>query len=156
MVNLFNDYAPLIISMILGALLGISLYLPLMTGQLSLASPGFYAVVGYVAAIFSTKIFPTSVLYPWYLLLLEMVVAALISTLLGLVVGIPVLRLRGIYLAIATIAFVEVLRIFSLNLEITGGAIGIFGIPQPFNNTLEYLWVVLPLLIISGIILYRL
>ena len=53
MVNLFNDYAPLIISMILGALLGISLYLPLMTGQLSLASPGFYAVGGYVAAIFS-------------------------------------------------------------------------------------------------------
>ena len=52
MVNLFNDYAPLIISMILGALLGISLYLPLMTGQLSLASPGFYAVGGYVAAIF--------------------------------------------------------------------------------------------------------
>jgi branched-chain amino acid transport system permease protein len=156
MVNLLNDYAPLIISMILGALLGISLYLPLMTGQLSLASPGFYAVGGYVAAIFSTKIFPTSGLYPWYLLLLEMVVAALISTLLGLLVGIPVLRLRGIYLAIATIAFVEVLRIFSLNLEITGGAIGIFGIPQPFNNTLEYLWVVLPLLIISGIILYRL
>ena len=83
-------------------------------------------------------------------------VAGLISTLLGLLVGIPVLRLRGIYLAIATIAFVEVLRIFSLNLEITGGAVGIFGIPQPFNHTLEYLWVVLPLLIISGIILYRL
>ena len=70
MVNLFNDYAPLIISMILGALLGISLYLPLMTGQLSLASPGFYAVGGYVAAIFSTKIFLTSGLYPWYLLLM--------------------------------------------------------------------------------------
>ena len=106
MVNLLNDYAPLIISMILGALLVISLNLPLMTGQLSLASPGFYAVGGYVAAIFSTKIFPTSGLYPWYLLLLEMFVAALISTLLGLLVGIPVLLLRGIYLAIATIAFV--------------------------------------------------
>jgi len=39
------------------------------------------------------------------------------------------LRLRGIYLAIATIAFVEVLRVMSLNLEITGGAVGIFGIP---------------------------
>jgi len=37
--------------------------------------------------------------------------------------GIPALRLRGIYLAIATIAFVEVLRVMSL--EITGGAVGI-------------------------------
>ena len=153
--TIFNDYAPLIISMMLGALLGISLYLPLMTGQLSLASPGFYAVGGYIAAIFSTKIFPTSGLYPWPLLLLEMVIAALVSALLGLLVGIPVLRLRGIYLAIATIAFVEVLRIFSLNLDITGGAVGIFGIPQPFNHNLDYLWVVLPLLIISSIILYR-
>ena len=36
-------YGTLFVSMILGALLGLSLYLPLMTGQLSLASPGFYA-----------------------------------------------------------------------------------------------------------------
>lgn len=155
MLNLLNDYAPLIISMMLGALLGISLYLPLMTGQLSLASPGFYAVGGYIAAILSTKVFPTSGLYPWYFLLLEMLIAGLVSFVLGLIVGIPVLRLRGIYLAIATIAFVEVLRIFSLNLEITGGAVGIFGIPQPFQYTLEYLWVILPLLIVSSIIIYR-
>ncbi len=156
MVNAFNDYAPLIVSMLLGALLGISLYLPLMTGQLSLASPGFYAVGGYIAAIASTQIFPSSGLYPLPLFFLEMVVAGVISAILGLCVGVPVLRLRGIYLAIATIAFVEVLRIFSLNLDITGGAIGIFGIPQPFNSTLEYLWVVIPLLIASGLILYRL
>ncbi len=155
MLNLLNDYAPLIISMMLGALLGISLYLPLMTGQLSLASPGFYAVGGYIAAILSTKVFPTSGLYPWYFLLLEMLIAGLVSFVLGLIVGIPVLRLRGIYLAIATIAFVEILRIFSLNLEITGGAVGIFGIPQPFQYTLEYLWVILPLLIVSSIIIYR-
>jgi branched-chain amino acid transport system permease protein len=64
--------------------------------------------------------------------------------------------LRGIYLAIATIAFVEVLRVLSLNLEITGGAVGIFGIPQPFQQPLEYLWIALPLLGISMILLYRL
>jgi branched-chain amino acid transport system permease protein len=156
MLNFFNDYAPLIISMILGALLGMSLYLPLMTGQLSLASPGFYAVGGYVAAIISTKVFPTSGLYPLPLVLLEMLIAALVCFLLGLMVGIPVLRLRGIYLAIATIAFVEILRIFSLNLDITGGAVGIFGIPQPFNQTLGYLWIVLPLLTISTFVVYRL
>jgi branched-chain amino acid transport system permease protein len=156
MTNFLSDYAPLIISMLLGALLGISLYLPLMTGQLSLASPGFYAIGGYIAAILSTTVFKTTGLYPLSGLALEIFMAALVSGILGLIVGIPVLRLRGIYLAIATIAFVEVLRILSLNLEITGGAVGIFGIPQPFNTTLEYLWIVLPLLIMSGVILYRL
>jgi branched-chain amino acid transport system permease protein len=66
------------------------------------------------------------------------------------------LRLRGIYLAIATIAFVEILRILCLNLEITGGAVGIFGIPQPFATPLGYLWIALPLLALSGFFVYRL
>jgi len=64
--------------------------------------------------------------------------------------------LRGIYLAIATIAFVEVLRVVSLNLDITGGAVGIFGIPQPFQSQLEYLKIALPLLLISMVLFYRL
>ncbi|XWK86347.1 MAG: branched-chain amino acid ABC transporter permease [Phormidium sp.] len=157
MADFFTTYGPLIVSMVLGALLGLSLYLPLMTGQLSLASPGFYALGGYIAAILSTQVFPTSQgLFPIPLLLLEMLIAAIISGVLGILVGIPALRLRGIYLALATIAFVEVLRVLSLNLEITGGAVGIFGIPQPFASPIEYLWVALPLLLISMFLLYRL
>lgn len=157
MISFLNDYAPLIVSMVLGALMGLSLYLPLMAGQLSLASPGFYALGGYVAAILSTKVFTTSDgSFPLYWLLLEMAIAGIISGVLGVAVGIPALRLRGIYLAIATIAFVEVLRVLSLNLEITGGAVGIFGIPQPFATPLEYLWIALPLLAISMAVLYRL
>lgn len=151
-------YGNLIVSMILGAMLGLSLYLPLMAGQLSLASPGFYALGGYIAAIMSTSIFKVSdgKLFPIHLLLSEMLIAGTVCGFLGVVVGIPALRLRGIYLAIATIAFVEVLRVISLNLDITGGAVGIFGIPQPFTNTLEYLWIAVPLLIISMFFLYRL
>jgi branched-chain amino acid transport system permease protein len=153
----FSTYGSLIVSMVLGSLLGLSLYLPLMTGQLSLASPGFYALGGYIAAILSTKVFTSnSELFPIPLLLLEMLIAGIISGLLGVAVGVPALRLRGIYLAIATIAFVEVLRVISLNLEITGGAVGIFGIPQPFQTSIEYLWIALPLLIISMLVLYRL
>jgi branched-chain amino acid transport system permease protein len=87
---------------------------------------------------------------------LEMAIAALLSGILGVLVGVPALRLKGIYLAIATIAFVEILRILSLNLDITGGAVGIFGIPQPFNSAIEYLWVVLPLLLLSIAFVYRL
>ncbi|MBE9004544.1 branched-chain amino acid ABC transporter permease [Fortiea sp. LEGE XX443] len=157
MADFFSTYGSLIVSMVLGALLGLSLYLPLMTGQLSLASPGFYALGGYIAAILSTKFFASnSNSFPIYLLLLEMLIAGLVSGILGAVVGIPALRLRGIYLAIATIAFVEVLRVFSLNLEITGGAVGIFGIPQPFQTQIEYLWIALPLLLISMVLFYRL
>jgi branched-chain amino acid transport system permease protein len=157
MAEFFSTYGSLIVSMVLGALLGLSLYLPLMAGQLSLASPGFYALGGYIAAILSTKVFLTSSeLFPIHLLLLEMLLAGVIAGLLGIAVGIPALRLRGIYLAIATIAFVEVLRVFSLNLEITGGAVGIFGIPQPFSSQIEYLWIALPLLLISMVLFYRL
>lgn len=159
----FTTYGFLIVSMLLGALMGLSLYLPLMAGQLSLASPGFYALGGYIAAILSTNVFPktgvfpsTGSQFPIPLLLLEMLVAGAVCAVLGVVVGIPALRLRGIYLAIATIAFVEVLRVLSLNLEITGGAVGIFGIPQPFATPIEYLWVAVPLLLISMAVLYRL
>jgi branched-chain amino acid transport system permease protein len=150
-------YGSLLISMLLGAMLGLSLYLPLMAGQLSLASPGFYALGGYVAAILSTQVFKTEgLLFPIPLLLLEMAIAALLCAIVGVLVGVPALRLKGIYLAIATIAFVEILRIVTLNLDITGGAVGIFGIPQPFNSAIEYLWVVLPLLLLSIAFVYRL
>lgn len=150
-------YGTLFVSMILGALLGLSLYLPLMTGQLSLASPGFYALGGYIAAILSTQVFKVEEgLFPLGWLFLEMLIAGIICGILGIAVGIPALRLRGIYLAIATIAFVEVLRVLSLNLDITGGAVGIFGIPQPFATSLGYLWIAIPLLIISMLLLYRL
>jgi branched-chain amino acid transport system permease protein len=157
MTDFFNTYGFLIVSMIFGAILGVSIYLPLMAGQLSLATPGFYALGGYVAAILSTKVFTNfGINYPLTLVLLEMLIAGLISGILAIVLGIPVLRLRGIYLAIATIAWVEILRIIALNLEITGGAVGIFAIPQPFTTQIGYLWLALPLLFLTMLFLYRL
>ncbi|VXD10475.1 Amino acid ABC-transporter permease protein [Planktothrix serta PCC 8927] len=157
MINFFNTYGFLIVSMLFGSVLGLSVYLPLMAGQLSLATPGFYALGGYIAAILSTQVFKfTGPIFPWHFLFLELLITALISAILAVGLGIPVLRLRGIYLAISTIAFVEILRVLALNLEITGGAVGIFGIPQPFTTSLEYLWVAIPLLILSMVFLYRL
>ena len=157
MSNFINNYGFLLVSMILGAILGLSVYLPVMAGQLSLATPGFYALGGYIAAILSTQVFKfTGSLFPVSFLLLEMLIAAGVSGLLAIALGIPVLRLRGIYLAIATIAFVEILRVLALNLDITGGAVGIFGIPQPFQSQIEYLWIAAPLLILSMFFLYRL
>jgi branched-chain amino acid transport system permease protein len=157
MLDFLTPYGFLIISMLLGAILGLSLYVPLMAGQLSLASPGFYAIGGYIAAILSTKVFPAPEgNFPLVWLVVEMLIASLLCGIFGVLVGIPALRLRGIYLAIATIAFVEILRVISLNLEITGEAVGIFGIPQPFQTPIEYLWVVVPLLALSILFVWRL
>lgn len=156
----FTNNGFLLVSMLLAALLALSLYLPLMAGQLSLASPGFYAIGGYIAAFISTKVFPSSDgSYSVGLLLLEMLLAGLASGALAIVIGIPALRLRGIYLALATIAFVEIIRILALaeSLEpITGGAVGVFNIPQPFSTQLGYLWVAGPLLLLSAALSYRL
>ena len=139
----------LLVQMLLGALLGLSVYLPLACGQLSLATPGFYAIGGTVAALLSTRVPAlTGTLagageaaaggYPLLSVLVEMAVAALLCGLLAYGIGSLVLRLRGIYLTIATIALVEILRVVSLNLEITGGAVGIFSIPQPFADPAGY------------------
>ena len=130
--------AGLLEQMLIGALLALSVYLPLRCGQLSLATPGFFAIGGTVAALLSTRIpifAGTGATSPLPALLLEMTLAGLLAGLLALAIGGTVLRLRGIYLAIATIALVEILRVITLNLSFTGGALGIFGIPQPFTTT---------------------
>jgi branched-chain amino acid transport system permease protein len=177
-----STYGFLIVSLLLQAILALSLYLPLMAGQLSLATPGFYAIGGYVAAVLSTQYFLPAAgttfpeplqsftlwlatvfpevgpgeAFPIGLVLVEMAVAAILCGLLAIVVGLPALRLRGIYLALATIAFVEVVRVLSLNLPITGGSIGIFGIPQPFETKFEFIWLALPFLILVALFVYRL
>lgn len=170
----FQDHGFLIVSMVLNAVLALTLYLPLMAGQLSLATPGFYAIGGYLAAVVSSKaVHPSgtgSVLrlggvdvahfaagsFPVWVVLAEMVAAGGVCGLVGLAVGLPALRLRGIYLALATLAFVELVRVLSLNVKSLGGAVGIFGIPQPFHTPLGYLLVGVPLLVLSGALAYRL
>lgn len=148
--DFFSTYGSLIVMMVQAGLLGLSLYFPLQAGQLSLATPGFYALGGYVAAILLTNPAFSGLretlgngMFP-----LTWLVAALLSGVLGLVLGLPALRLRGIYLALATIAFVQIMQTLALNLKVTGGAIGIFAIPQAFGfeRPLQYLWLFGPLL----------
>ncbi len=148
----------LIVTLVQQGLLAMSLYYPLMAGQLSLASPGFYALGGYIAAIIGTVSYfaPWRSSLGWFVFPVEWVLAGLASGVLALLVGLPALRLRGIYLALATIAFVEILRVVSLNLEITGGAIGIFGVPQLFESRWSYIWIFAPLLVIMLAFSYRL
>ena len=141
--------ASLLTQMLIGALLGLSVYLPLRCGQLSLATPGFYAIGGTLAALLSTRVSAlggSDAAYPLSSVLLEMALAALLCGVLATGIGAVVLRLRGVYLAIATIALVEILRVTTLNQEALGGAVGIFGIPQPFNDPGGYVLFTLMLL----------
>jgi branched-chain amino acid transport system permease protein len=164
--------------LVINAVLALSVYLPLSAGQLSLASPGFYALGGYVAAFTATKwvkLDPdtgywklrfirtftfSSELYDVRLVLLEMVLAAVLAAVVAVILGFFALRLRGIYLALATIAFVQVLRTVTLqkawgNTD-GGGATGFTNIEQPFDRAMQYLYVGIPLLLLCAFFTYRL
>lgn len=112
------------------------------TGQLSIGHAAFMSLGAYASALATLR---------WGLpfgaaLLLGAVVAAFF----GIVIGLPTLKLKGDYLAIATLGFGEIVRIVFLNLEITGAAVGLRGIPKKTN----LLWVVCSVLV-TGFILHR-
>ncbi len=95
------------------------------TGQFSLGHAGFMAVGAYMSAIITVKF-----QLPF---LLAIVVGAVGAGLLGLLIGLPTLRLNGDYLAIATLGLGEIIRITILNIPYVGGASGFMGIPRYTN-----------------------
>lgn len=95
-----------------------------LAGLLDLGYVAFYAVGAYSAALLSTT-FGFSF---WLCLPL----AGIFAAFWGILLGFPVLRLRGDYLAIVTLAFGEIIRLVLINwVEVTGGAAGISSIPRP-------------------------
>lgn len=110
-------YTNTLIFIIINVILAASLHLVIgITGQFSIGHAGFLAVGAYISAIITMKLhmpFPVAIL-----------VGGIIAALAGLIVGIPSLRLRGDYLAIATLGFAEIIRIIFLNIDYVGGAAG--------------------------------
>src|SRR5580692_6692168 len=109
------------------------------TGQFSIGHAGFYAVGGYTSAflvvyggksIRALTAFMPAMVQDAVVLLLGLSAAAVAAGLAGLAVGIPSLRLRGDYLAIVTLGFGEIIRVFILNIDAIGGSRGFSGIPQ--------------------------
>ena len=95
------------------------------TGQFSLGHAGFMAVGAYVSAIVTMKLG-----LPF---IVAIMAGACAAGLLGLLIGLPTLRLRGYYLAIATLGLGEIIRITILNINYIGGASGFMGIPRYTN-----------------------
>ena len=90
-------------------LLGLSAYIVLLTGQVTLAQAGFFAIGAYVAAMLT-------VLAGWALIP-AIAVGALIGALVACAVGFPALRVRGLILVVATLAFGEGVRLFFFNFD---------------------------------------
>jgi branched-chain amino acid transport system permease protein len=106
----------------LNGLLALSVYTTLSCGQLSLAQAAFMAIGAYASAILT---FHTRAPFA-----LNLAVATLLPALVAVPLGLPVLRLKGVFLAIATIGFGEVVRLFFVNLDFTNGALGLTAVPQ--------------------------
>lgn len=106
------------------------------TGQFSLGHAGFMSIGAYVCAI-TTMSMPTITGF-----ILGITLGSISAALIGCLVGLPTLRLRGDYLAIATLGMSEIIRIIFLNLDITNGAAGLNGIPQYVNWTWLFIFTV--------------
>jgi branched-chain amino acid transport system permease protein len=101
------------------------------TGQFSLGHAGFMAVGGYTAAKLTLTL--QNILPPWaqaQLFVGGLLLGGLLAALAGLAVGVPTLRLRGDYLAIVTLGFGEIIRVFFQTTEAFGAATGLTGIPH--------------------------
>ncbi len=139
----YAQHSNLVQSAGINAVLALSLYLTLAAGLLSLANAAFMAIGAYTAALLTIHAG-----WPFPLVVLS---GGVIASAAALPLGLPVLRLRGVFLAIATIGFGEVVRIFFINWDFAGGALGLNGIPQKTK-----LWQIYLLLAVLLFVFWRL
>ncbi|NLN86181.1 MAG: branched-chain amino acid ABC transporter permease [Syntrophomonadaceae bacterium] len=109
------------------------------TGQLSMGHAGFMSLGAYASAILSIQLDA-----PFALALLG---GALVAAFFGFLIGIPTLRLEGDYLAMVTIGFAEIIRVFFLNFGPGGKAVGLSGIPQNTGFTVVWLLVLVVIIL---------
>lgn len=124
------------------------------TGITSFGHAGFFAVGAYTSAILTTQCsFPTP---------LSLCAASLVTGVIGYLIGLPVIRISGIYLAMVTLGFAEFIRLLAINCEIlTGGPLGISNIPTlslfgfPLDNEMALFWFLYSLLILATFVFIR-
>ncbi|CAN5251588.1 branched-chain amino acid ABC transporter permease [soil metagenome] len=137
-------YSNLVLTLGTNSLLALSIYLTLSCGLLAMANAAFMGIGAYTAALLTMNYG-----MPFPVALAGGIVAPAI---VAFVIGKPTLRLSGVYLAMATLGFGEVVRIVILNADsLTGGALGLNGIP----NLTEW-WHVALALFVTLLVLWRL
>ncbi|WP_100065795.1 branched-chain amino acid ABC transporter permease [Miniphocaeibacter massiliensis] len=120
-------------------------------GQITLGHAGFMSIGAYTASLFMKS----GVLQglPGYIA--SLIVGGIIALLVGIVIGIPGLRLKGDYLAIITLAFGEIIRVLIEYFDFTGGAQGLTGIPRYMDFTTIFVITILSVIIMYSIMTSR-
>jgi len=137
-------YAGLYILLGLGLLIHVGF-----AGLLDLGFAAYYGIGAYLYGIFASQLFDMHV--PFWIMLLA---GGLVAALVGALISVPVLRLRGDYLAIVTLGFGEITRLLLLNLRtITNGSQGIIRIDKPvlfgmtFNTGTHFYFLIIALIV---------
>jgi branched-chain amino acid transport system permease protein len=124
-------------------------------GQLNLGQAAFYAIGAYTTALLMMHLNASY----W----VAMPAAGIASAIFGILLGIPTLRLKGLYLGIATLGFSEVVRLLLLTWDkLTRGPMGLPGIPSPaigsfvFNSKIAYYYLILVFLLLTIFVIHQL
>lgn len=138
-------YARILTIVCINIIMAVSLNLIVgFTGQLALGHAGFMSIGGYAAAMFTLKLH-----LPF---LIVIIIGGLFAAFVGVLIGLPILRLKGDYLAITTLGLGEIIRVAIQNLDSLGGASGLPGIPYKSTFIWVYFIMVVSILIIYNII----
>jgi len=137
-------YARIVILICINVILAVSLNLIIgITGQLTLGHAGFMSIGAYAAAMATIQFnmpFPLALLF-----------GGVLAGVIGLLIGLPTLSLKGDYLAITTLGFGEIIRVVITNIDQLGGGRGLSGIPPKTNFAWVFFTMVLTILIIYNI-----
>jgi branched-chain amino acid transport system permease protein len=156
-------FMQIIIYIAINAILAVSLNLISgFTGQLNLGHAGFMAVGAYLSAAityyfgdaFAAALGRAGMPHAiagGAVFLIALLLGGLLAAACGLLVGLPTLRLRGDYLAIATLGFGEIIRIIIVQLEVVGAARGFYGIPQHTTFLWAYAWAAVTIIAVRNL-----
>lgn len=144
--GLLNQYFQInLTSMCINIILAVSLNLINgFTGQLSLGHAGFMAVGAY-ASVIMTQMYDMP-------FIVGLIVACVAAGLAGFVIGVPTLRLKGDYLAIATLAFGEIIRVVLQNIDYVGGPAGILGISKMTTWAWLFAATIITIIVIQNVV----
>jgi len=141
--NFWDVYGNLVLLLGTNSLLALSIWLTLNCGMLAVANAAFMGIGAYTSALLTMNY---GVPFP-----VALAGGIALPAFVAVIIGLPLIRLSGVYLAMATLAFGEVVRVAVLNTEsLTGGAMGLNSIPQ---NT--QWWHVLLALAVVLLVLWR-
>lgn len=143
MLNMY--YEQIIILVSINIILALSLNLITgFAGQLALGHAGFMSIGAYAAAMCTLKYnLPFA---------LSLLLGGMFAAIFGILIGLPILRLKGDYLAITTLGFGEIIRVLITNIDALGGAKGLAGIPLKTNFTWAYFLALITFIAIKNII----